>query len=53
VAFLDGEERQLIGVDEDADNYLVKEFAAALDDIEMTVSDGVERAGIDRASHAE
>jgi hypothetical protein len=52
-AFLDGEERLLIRVYEDADDYLVEEFAAALDDIQMTVGDGVERAGVDGASHAE
>jgi hypothetical protein len=53
VAFFDREERLLIRVYEDADDYLVKQFATALDDIEVTVGDGVKRAGVDRASHAE
>jgi hypothetical protein len=41
----------LIRVDEDADDYLVEEFAAALDDVQMTVGDRVERTGVDGASH--
>ena len=49
--FLEREERLLVRVDQYADDYLVKEFAAALDNIQMTVGDRIKGAGVDGAPH--
>jgi hypothetical protein len=51
LAFLDCEERLLRGVYENADYDLVEQFAAALDDVQVTVCYGIKRTGIDSASH--
>ena len=39
------------GIDEDANDDFVEQFAAAFDDVEMTVGDGVERTGVNGAPH--
>src|SRR5262249_33953516 len=41
-AFFDAEERLLLRVNENGDNNFIEEFAAALDDIQVAVSYGVE-----------
>jgi hypothetical protein len=51
MALFESEEGLLVRVDEYADDYFVEEFAAALDDIQVAVSDGVKRTGVDGASH--
>jgi hypothetical protein len=51
--FLECEERLLVRVDQYADDYLVKEFAAALDDIQVAIGDWVKRTGVNGASHAQ
>src|SRR5207249_4332193 len=43
--FLDREERVLLRVDEDRDRDLVEDRETAADDVEVTVRDGIERAG--------
>ena len=40
--FFDGEERLLIGVDQNGNDYFVEEFAATLDDVEVTVGNWIE-----------
>lgn len=47
----DREQRLLLRVDDDGDDDLVEEVAAATDDVEVTVRDGIEGAGIDGTSH--
>jgi hypothetical protein len=42
VSFFYAKERLLFRIDENANDYLVKEFAAALDYVEMTIRDGIE-----------
>src|SRR5213079_1708088 len=45
---VDGEQRLLVRVDADADDELVVQPVAALDDVEVPVVDRVERAGVHR-----
>src|SRR5204862_7144371 len=49
--FLDSEEGLLLRIDQNADDYLVEEFAAALDNVQMAVGNWVKRPGVDGASH--
>jgi hypothetical protein len=51
MALFESEEGLLVRVDEYADDYFVEEFAAALDDIQVTVGDRIERTRVDGASH--
>ena len=50
-AFLDGEECRLLRIDEDRDDDLVEKPRAALDDIDVTEGQGIERSGIDCCCH--
>jgi len=42
VSFFYAKEGLLFRIDENANDYLIKEFAAALDYVEMTIRDGIE-----------
>lgn len=50
-ALLDREQRRFLLIYEDADGDLVEQLAAALDDVEMAVGDGIKRAGIHGTTH--
>jgi hypothetical protein len=52
-AFFDTEERLLLRINENGDYNFVKQFAATLDNVQMTVSYGIERTGVDGAAHLE
>src|SRR5216683_1383021 len=41
-AFFDAKKRLLFRIDENSNDYLVEEFAATFDDVEMTIRDGIE-----------
>ena len=51
MAFLDGKNGFLSGLTSMLTMISSKEFATALDDIQMPVGDGVKRTGVDGASH--
>jgi hypothetical protein len=51
LTLLDCEEGTLLRVHEDCDDDLIEEFAAAFDNVEVTVRDGVKRTGVDGSAH--